>query len=128
MLNRISCAVTARVIMLSETLRGLFLRVLAAWFALISPVAMAAGDFADIGNNLATGATSGTKSALTLATFGGVCTVIGSLFALKSMKNNPQVKPWMVAMAFVVGILLIVIPELIKRGQTQMGMTPVSVG
>lgn len=128
MMTRLYCAVYARALMLSEALRRLTLRALCAWLALISPMAMADGDFADILNNVSQGATSGTKSALNIALFAGVCGVIGSLFALKSMKNNPQVRPWMVGLGFVVSILLIVVPELIRRGQTQMGMTPVSVG
>ncbi|MNJ72724.1 hypothetical protein D3C77_694220 [compost metagenome] len=60
--------------------------------------------------------------------FVGVIGVIGSIIALKSMKNNPQVKPWMVGLGFVGSLLLIAVPEMIKRGQTQMNMTPVSVG
>ena len=128
MLTRIYCAVYARALMLSETLRRLTLRALCAWLAFVSPMAMADGDFADILNNLSTGATSGTKSMLNIAVFAGVVGVIGSLFALKGMKNNPQIKPWMVAVGFLVSILLIVVPELIRRGQTQLGMTPVSVG
>lgn len=128
MMNRITCAVLSRALMLSETLRRAFLRALFAWVAFISPGAMAAGDLADIGNNLATGASSTTKNVLTICQLLGVCGVVGSILSLKSMKNNPQIKPWMVGVAFVTGLLLIVVPELIKRGQTQMGMTPVSVG
>lgn len=128
MMNRIVCAVSARALMLSETLRRITLRTLFAWMAFISPGAFAAGDLADIANNVSEGANSGTKSVLTICTLLGVCGVVGSIFALKSMKNNPQVKPWMVAVGFVTGLLLLVIPELIKRGQAQMGMTPVSVG
>lgn len=128
MMNRITCAVFARALMLSETLRRAFLRALFAWVSFISPGAMAAGDLADIGVSVADGASSFTKSVLTFCTLLGVCSVVGSIIALKSMKNNPQVKPWMVAVGFVTGLLLLVIPELIKRGQTQMGMTPVSVG
>lgn len=128
MMTRFYCAVTARALMLSETLRRLTLRGLCAWLAFISPVAMADGDVADILNNLSVGATSGTKSTLNIAVFVGVCGVIGSLFAAKSMSKNPQIKLWMVLSGFAVSILLIVVPELIRRGQTQLGMTPVSVG
>lgn len=128
MMTRLYCAVYALALTVSETLRRLTLRALTAWLAFISPVAMADGDFADILNNLSQGATSGTKSMLNIALFAGVVGVIGSLFALKSMKNNPQIRPWMVAVGFVVSILLIVVPELIRRGQSQLGMTPVSVG
>ncbi|WP_276740403.1 MULTISPECIES: DUF6750 family protein [Pantoea] len=128
MITRIYCAACARVLQLSETLRALTLRALCAWMAFISPVAFADGDVADMFNALSNGATSGTKSALNIAMFAGVCGVIGSIFALKSMKNNPQIKPWMILLAFAGSLLLIGVPEIIKRGQTQMNMTPVSVG
>ena len=128
MFTRLYRAALARALMLSEDLRKLTLRALCAWLALISPMAMADGDIADILNSVATGADSGTKSILTIAQFAGVAGVIGSVFALKSMKNNPQVKPWMVVLGFVGSLVLIAIPEIIKRGQTQMNMTPVSVG
>lgn len=128
MITRLYCAAYARALMLSETLRRMTLRALCAWLAFISPMAMADGDLAGMLNSISEGATSGTKSVQNIAIFAGVCGVIGSLFALKSMKNNPQIRPWMIAVGFLVSFLLIVIPELIKRGQTQMGMTPVSVG
>lgn len=128
MITRIYCAACARVLLLSETLRALTLRALCAWLAFVSPWAFADGDLADMANSVSTGATSGTKSALNIAMFVGVCSVIGSLVALKSMKKDPQIKAWMVGLAFVVGLLLIAVPEIIKRGQTQMNMTPVSVG
>ncbi|WP_168403357.1 DUF6750 family protein [Erwinia amylovora] len=128
MFTRFYCAAYARALTLSETLSRCTLRALCAWFAFISPVALADADIADLLNNVSNGATSGTKSVLNIALFLGVCGVLGSLFALKSMRNNPQIKPWMIAVGFLVSILLIVIPELIKRGQTQMGMTPVSIG
>ncbi|HBH6890080.1 TPA: conjugal transfer protein [Serratia marcescens] len=128
MMTRLYCAVYALALTVSETLRRLTLRALTAWLALISPMAMADGDIADMFNSVSQGATSGTKSVLNIALFAGVCGVIGSIFAAKSMKNNPQIKLWMVLSGFVLSILLIVIPELIRRGQTQVGMTPVSVG
>lgn len=128
MITRLYCVAYARALMLSETLRRHTLRALCAWLAFISPMAMADGDMADMLNRVSTGATSATKSSLNIAVFAGVVGVIGSLFALKSMKNNPQVRPWMIITGFLVSILLIVVPELIKRGTTQMDMTPVSVG
>lgn len=128
MFTRLYRAALARALMLSEDLRKLTLRALCAWLAFISPMAMADGDIADMLNSVSTGATSGTKSVLNIAQFLGVTGVVGSVFALKSMKNNPQVKPWMVALGFVGSLALIAIPEMIKRGQTQMNMTPVSVG
>ncbi|MNB69981.1 hypothetical protein D3C81_188010 [compost metagenome] len=128
MITRLYRAAFARALILSETLRRQTLRGLMAWLAFISPMAMADGDLADMANAVSVGASSGTKSALNIATFIGVVGVIGSIIALKSMKNNPQVKPWMVGLGFVGSLLLIAVPEMIKRGQTQMNMTPVSVG
>lgn len=128
MISRLYRAAFARALLLSETLRRQTLRGLMAWLAFISPMAMADGDLADMANAVSVGASSGTKSALNIATFIGVVGVIGSIIALKSMKNNPQVKPWMVGLGFVGSLLLIAVPEMIKRGQTQMNMTPVSVG
>lgn len=128
MITRLYRATFARALILSETLRRQTLRGLMAWLAFISPMAMADGDLADMANAVSVGASSGTKSALNIATFIGVVGVIGSIIALKSMKNNPQVKPWMVGLGFVGSLLLIAVPEMIKRGQTQMNMTPVSVG
>jgi len=128
MLNHIFGAVYARGLMLSEKLRRHTLRGLSAWLAFISPMAMADGDIAGMFDSLSNGATSGTKSALNIATFIGVIGVIGTILALKSMKNNPQVKPWMIATGFLGSLLLIAVPQIISRGQTQMGMTPVNVG
>lgn len=128
MLTRVYRAAFARFIMLSENMRRLTLRALSAWIIFISPMAMADGDIADMLNAVSDGASSGTKSVLNIAMFAGVCGVIGSIFALKSMKNNPQIKPWMVGVGFVGSLALIAVPEMIKRGQTQMNMTPVSVG
>jgi len=128
MLIRLYRAAFARALMLSDSLRRITLRGLCAYAALISPLAMADGDLASMANSISEGATSGTKSVLNIAQFVGVVGIIGSLVALKSMKSNPQVRPWHVGLGFVVSLLLIAIPEIIKRGQTQMGMTPVSVG
>jgi len=128
MLTRFYSAAFTRALMLSDSLRRLTLRGLCAYAVLISPLAKADGDVADMLKNVAEGAKSGQTSILTIAQFAGVVGVIGSLVALKSMKSNPQVKPWHVGLAATVSLLLIVIPEIIRRGQTQMGMTPVSVG
>jgi hypothetical protein len=128
MFTRLYRAALARALMLSETLRRRTLRALCAWLAFISPVAMADGNLAEMLDAVSEGASSGTKSVLKISQFVGVCGVIGSILALKSMKNNPQIKPWMIVLGIVGSLLLIAIPEIIKRGQTQMNMTPVSVG
>lgn len=127
MLTRIYCAAFARVFMLSEKLRQLTLRGVYAWAALISPVAMADGDIADMGKSAAEGAKSLQTSGITIIQVIGFFSVAGGLLSIKAMKNNPQIKPWMIVLAIVGGLLALGIPELIKRGMTQVGLAPVSV-
>ncbi|KHJ66386.1 hypothetical protein QU24_19650 [Pantoea rodasii] len=117
-----------RALMLSETLRQLTLRGLCAWAALISPLAMADGDLADMAKAGADGAKSVQTSGITIIQVVGFFSVAGGLLSIKAMKNNPQIKPWMIILAIVGGLLAIGIPEIIKRGMTQIGLSPVTVG
>ena len=85
-------------------------------------------DIAGMGDSAAEGAKSMQKSALTIAQFVGVVFVIGGLIAAKTKKDNPQVKTSHIIGSILVGVCLIVIPEIIKRSQTQVGLSPVDVG
>lgn len=127
MITRFYRAAYARVLMLSETLRRMTLRALSAWLAFISPMAMADGDLADMGKNLSEGAKSVQSSGIVIIQVIGFFSVAGGILSIKAMKNNPQIKPWMIALAIVGGLLAMGIAEIIKRGMNQMGMTPVSV-
>lgn len=127
MLTRIYYAAIARALILSETLRQLTLRGVCAWAALISPVAMADGDLADMAKAGAEGAKSLQTSGITIIQVLGFFAFAGGLLSIKSMKNNPQIKPWMIALSVCGGLLAIGIPEIIKRGMNQIGLTPVSI-
>lgn len=127
MLTRLYRAAFTRAFMLSESLRQLTLRGLCAWAALISPLAMADGDLADMAKAGADGAKSLQTSGITIIQVLGFFSVAGGLLSIKAMKNNPQIKPWMIVLAIVGGLLAIGIPEIIKRGMTQIGMQPVTV-
>ncbi|AVV39997.1 DUF6750 family protein [Pantoea vagans] len=127
MLTRLYRAAFTRALMLSESLRQLALRGVYAWAALISPVAMADGDLADMAKSGAEGAKSIQTSGITIIQVVGFFAVAGGLLSIKAMKNNPQIKPWMIVLAIGGGLLAIGITEIIKRGMTQMGLTPVSV-
>ena len=97
--------------------------------AATSPVmAFAADDIAQMGDSAATGATSGMKSALTIAQFAGVLFVIGGLIAAKNKKDNPQIKTGAIIASILFGVCLVVVPEIIKRSQAQVGLSPVDVG
>lgn len=127
MLTRLYRAAFTRALMLSETLRQLTLRGLCAWAALISPLAMADGDLADMAKAGADGAKSVQTSGITIIQVAGFFSVAGGLLSIKAMKNNPQIKTWMIVLAIVGGLLAIGIPEIIKRGMTQIGLSPVTV-
>lgn len=128
MLTRLYTAAFTRALMLSESLRQLTLRGLCAWAAFISPVAMADGDLAEMGKAAADGAKSFQTSWITIIQVIGFFSVAGGLLSLKAMKNNPQIKPWMIAMAILCGLFALGIAEMIKRGMSQLGMSAVSVG
>lgn len=127
MLTRLYRAAFARALMLSENLRQLTLRGVFAWASLISPVAMADGDMADMGKSVAEGAKSLQTSGIVVIQVIGFFAVAGGLLSIKAMKNNPQIKPWMIVLAIVGGLLALGIPEIIKRGMTQIGLAPVTV-
>ncbi|WP_210512574.1 DUF6750 family protein [Pantoea ananatis] len=127
MLTRLYCAAYLRALMLSETLRSLILRGVCAFMALISPLVMADGDLADMGKSAADGAKSVQTSGITIIQVAGFFAVAGGILSIKAMKNNPQIKTWMIALAIIGGLLAIGITEIIKRGMTQINLTPVNV-
>ena len=127
MFTRLYCAVQLRALILSETLRRLTLRGVCAWMALISPVAMADGDWADMAKNGADGAKSFQTSGIVIIQVIGFFAFAGGLLSIKAMKNNPQIKPWMIALAILGGLAAMGIAEMVKRGMTQIGLTPVTV-
>lgn len=127
MLTRLYRAAFVRALMLSETLRSLILRGVCAFMALISPVVMADGDLADMGKSAADGAKSVQTSGITIIQVAGFFAVAGGILSIKAMKNNPQIRPWMIALAIIGGLLAIGITEIIKRGMTQINLAPVTV-
>lgn len=127
MFTRLYRAAFTRAFMLSEKLRQLTLRGVYAWAAFISPVAMADGDVADMFKSAAEGGKSIQSSVLILIQVAGFLSFAGGVLSIRAMKNNPQIRPWMIALAIVCGMLAMGIPELIKRGMSQIGLTPVTV-
>ena len=117
-----------RVSIFKERLRQRVLKGLAAVMAVNPVLAFAGNDIAGMGDSAAEGAKSLQKSALTIAQFVGVVFVIGGLIAAKTKKDNPQVKTSHIIGSILFGVCLIVIPEIIKRSQTQVGLSPVDVG
>ncbi|MBA6068062.1 DUF6750 family protein [Pseudomonas mosselii] len=121
-------SVCVRASLVKDQLRKQCIKGLGVLVASSPVVAFADGDIAAMIESTATGADSGTKSMLKIAQFIGVLFVIGALVAAKTKKDNPQIKTSHIIGGGAIGVILLVVPELIKRGQTQMGLTPVSVG
>lgn len=95
----------------------------------LNPVmALAEGNLADMFSSAATGADETTKSGVTIARALGFFSVLGGFIALKNKKDNPQIKPWHIALAVGGGIFLIALPEMIKRSQNQLGLKEVDIG
>lgn len=128
MVNDLLLAASVRASFAGAWVRRRFLALLTAVQAALPAAAFADGDIAQMGERAAEGAKSGIKSALTIAQFAGVIFVIGGLIAAKTKKDNPHVKTWHIMAAILFGVCLIVVPEIIKRAQTQVGLAPVSVG
>jgi hypothetical protein len=116
-----------RATLLKEKVRDRLAKGLVA-IAAASPVVASADDIAGMLSSAATGSSSATKSVLTIAQFVGVVFVCGGVIAAKTKKDNPQIKVSHIVGAIVFGVCLIAIPELIKRSQTQVGLTPINVG
>jgi hypothetical protein len=94
-----------------------------------SPVfAMAADDLAGMSDSAAEGATTFQKNVLVIAQMIGVVFVIGGLISAKNKKDNPQIKTGAIVAAILFGAVLVVVPEIIKRSQAQVGLSPVDVG
>ncbi|GFZ75026.1 conjugal transfer protein TraR [Pseudomonas amygdali pv. morsprunorum] len=121
------CA-AVRLSVFKDGLRQRVLKGLTAAMAANPVLAFAGADIAGMGDSAAVGATSLKKSALTIAQFAGVIFVIGGLVAAKNKKDNPQIKIGAIIASILFGVCLVVVPEIIKRSQAQVGLSPVDVG
>ncbi|WP_122342920.1 DUF6750 family protein, partial [Pseudomonas amygdali] len=115
------CA-AVRLSVFKDGLRQRVLKGLTAAMAANPVLAFAGADIAGMGDSAAVGATSLRKSALTIAQFAGVIFVIGGLVAAKNKKDNPQIKIGAIIASILFGVCLVVVPEIIKRSQAQVGL------
>ena len=117
-----------RVTVFKDQMRQRMMKGLMAVVATNPVLAFASDDVAGMGDSAAEGAKSLQKSALTIAQFVGVVAVIGGLIAAWNKKDNPHIKTGHIIGSILFGVCLAVIPEIIKRGQAQVGLSPVDVG
>ena len=126
--NNMLLSACVRATLFKETITKRVVKGLAVVAAATPVLAHADSDLADLITNAATGAKTVSKGSLEIAQMLGVLIFIGGLIAMKSRKDNPQIKISHIAGAIVVGACLATIPELMKRSQSQIGLAPVSVG
>lgn len=114
-----------------EARRNLHRKIILGLLALAPTVpgmAFADGDIASMGDDAATGAKDLEKDALYAAEFIGVLFLIGGFIAGKNKKDNPQIKTGHIVGSVLFGVLLISASEMVKRSQSQMGLTQTTVG
>jgi hypothetical protein len=121
-------SVCVRATLLKDNARQRFIKGLVTIAAASPVLAFADSDIAGMVTSTATGGVTVTKGALSLAQMAGVLFVCGALIAAKSKKDNPQIKVSHIAGSLIFGVCLIAVPEIIKRSQTQVGLTPINVG
>ncbi|EBB7504367.1 hypothetical protein FHE25_21520 [Salmonella enterica] len=95
--------------------------------ALVSqPAHAAGGDLADIVKNALGFFTDIKQPLLDAAPVIGIGLLILALLMMKWKKNNPQIKPWEIALTFIVGLGLLALNQIASSGQKQLGLSPTS--
>lgn len=51
----------------------------------------------------------------------------GVIYSFRVMKNNPQSRPWLIAIVIIAGQLVMSIAEIIKHDNTRINLTPFTV-
>ncbi|EAA7987330.1 hypothetical protein ACEWQ7_003918 [Salmonella enterica] len=94
--------------------------------ALASQPAHAAGD--DLGDMVKNGLkffTDIKQPLLDAAPVIGLIFIILALLMMRWKKNNPNIKPWEIAVMFGIGLFLLALSQIASRGQKQLGLNPV---
>lgn len=108
--------------------RERLIQVLCALLTLLLPgIALAAGDLADMMDSAATGAKRGKTSGLEIAQAIGVFIFIASLLGFKKIGTNPQVTLGRCCAGLAIGALLVVVPEVMNRTQSQLGTSSITI-
>ncbi|EPE2305159.1 DUF6750 family protein [Salmonella enterica subsp. enterica serovar Muenchen] len=94
--------------------------------ALASQPAHAAGDdLAGMVRNALSFFTDIKQPLLDAAPVIGLIFIILALLMMRWKKNNPNIKPWEIAVMFGIGLFLLALSQIVSRGQKQMGLNPV---
>lgn len=101
-------------------LSGLLLSALAS-----QPAHAAGGDLGEMVRNLLSFFTDIKQPILDAAPVIGIIFIILALLMMRWKKNNPNIKPWEIAVMFGIGLFLLALSQIVSRGQKQMGLNPV---
>ncbi|EBP7091498.1 hypothetical protein ACY63_24525 [Salmonella enterica] len=94
--------------------------------ALVSQPAHAAGDdLSDMVKNGLRFFTDIKQPLLDAAPVIGLIFIILALLIMRWKKNNPNIKPWEIAVMFGIGLFLLALSQIASRGQKQLGLNPV---
>ncbi|EBL6422118.1 hypothetical protein K6R70_004207 [Salmonella enterica] len=94
--------------------------------ALASQPAHAAGDdLADTVKNVLRFFTDIKQPLLDAAPVIGIIFLILAILMMRWKKNNPNIKPWEIAVMFGIGLFLLALSQIASRGQKQLGLNPV---
>ncbi len=101
-------------------LNGLLLSVLAS-----QPAHAAGDDLSGIVTNALGFFTDIKQPLLDAAPVIGIIFIILALLMMRWKKNNPNIKPWEIAVMFGIGLFLLALNQIASRGQKQLGLNPV---
>lgn len=126
-MRNLTLVASVRVWLAIASLRARFVAVLVGVFSFMALPAHADDDLFGMFDAVADGAEKSTGSWIKLAKFGGVgCVVVGVVLWL-AKKKNPQIS-WTAILTFIgVGCILIAIEQFIKKGQSTIQLSPVSI-
>ena len=113
---------------LRHSMKRKFTAGMASLVALTPLSALADGSLTDMVDEGATGMSDVEKDALVFAEGLGVLIDFASIIAMKNKAKSPHITTGGIITGWVVGIFLIGLAEIVRRSQSQVGMTEVTVG
>lgn len=117
---------SVRVWLAIASMKARFVAVLVGVFGSMALPAYA-DDVFDMFNAVADGAEKSTGSWIKLAKFGGMGSVVFGIILWLAKKKNPQISWGAILTAIGVGCILIAIEQFIKKGQSTIQLSPVSI-
>ena len=113
---------------LRHSMKRKFTAGMASLVALTPLSALADGTLTDMVDEGASGMSDVEKDALVFAEGVGVLIGFATIIAMKNKEKSPHITTKGIIIGWVVGIFLIGLGEIVRRSQSQVGLTEVTVG